>query len=80
MLIGYRRGSCFRDRHDNYRGGLSHDHRGRRRGVGGGLTAMTFRTVVDAVRVHKGYASEQERYAKSQCGGFKSVFHDDHYS
>jgi hypothetical protein len=80
MLIGYRRCGDFRGGHDRYRCGLNHDHRGRRRGVGGGLTTMTFRTVVDAVGVHKGYASEQERHAKSQCGGFKSVFRDYHYS
>src|SRR5580693_3592469 len=79
MLIGYRRCGDSRGGHDRYRSGLNHDRRGRGRGVGGGLATMAFRTVVDAVSVHKGYASEHERYAKSQCGGFKSVFHN-HYS
>jgi hypothetical protein len=80
MLSGYRRGGDFRGRHDRYRGRLNHDHRGRRGSVGGGLTAMTFRTVVDPVGISEGYASEKDRYAKSQCGGFKSVFHEVHCS
>jgi hypothetical protein len=80
MLMGYRRGDDFRGRHDRYRSWLNHDDRGRGRWGGrSGLTAMTFRALVNAVggRVSNDYASEKYCYAKRQCGGFKSVFHDE---
>lgn len=70
-------------RRDHYRSGLNHYHCRRCRwGVADGLTAMTFRAFFDAVGLSAGnyYASKQDCCAKRQCGGFHSIFHDDHNS
>ena len=81
MLVGCRRRDDYRGGHDHYRGRLNHDGRGRW-GGGGGFTLMTFRALFDGVGASTSncYASEQQCYAKRQCGGFQSVFHDNHNS